>query len=57
MSTIGFNAKSAGGEVEAWHAAGIANGGVSCENPPGVRQGTIGDLYLGSSQKTENKAR
>ena len=46
MSTIGFNAKSAGGEVEAWHAAGIANGGVSCENPPGVRQGTIGDLYL-----------
>lgn len=46
MSSIGFNAKSAGGEVEAWHAAGIANGGVSCENPPGVRQDTIGDLYL-----------
>ena len=44
-STIGFNARSAE-EVEAWHAAGIANGGVSCENPPGVRQGTIGELYL-----------
>lgn len=44
-STIGFNAQSAE-EVNAWHAAGIANGGVSCENPPGVRQGSLGDLYL-----------
>ena len=44
-STIGFSAKSAE-EVEAWHAAGITNGGVSCEDPPGVRHGALGDLYL-----------
>ena len=23
---------------EAWHAAGVANGGTTCENPPGVRE-------------------
>jgi len=25
--------------VQAWHDAGIANGGTSIENPPGVREG------------------
>ena len=24
--------------VDAWHAAGVANGGSSCEDPPGPRQ-------------------
>jgi len=44
-STIGFLAKSPQ-EVDAWHAAGIANGGTSCEDPPGVRNGAIGQFYL-----------
>lgn len=26
--------------VKAWHDAGVANGGESIENPPGVREGT-----------------
>ena len=44
-STIGFAASST--EVaDAWHAAGVANGGVSCEDPPGVREGGMGPLYL-----------
>ncbi len=32
-STFGFAAKSED-EVNAFHAAGVANGGVSCEDPP-----------------------
>lgn len=44
-STIGFAAKTP--EIaDAWHAAGLANGGTACEDPPGVREGTIGKLYL-----------
>ena len=44
-STIGFAAASP--EVaDAWHAAGVANGGTSIEEPPGVREGGIGPLYL-----------
>jgi catechol 2,3-dioxygenase-like lactoylglutathione lyase family enzyme len=44
-STIGFAAKTP--EVaDAWHAAGLANGGVACEDPPGVREGANGSLYL-----------
>jgi catechol 2,3-dioxygenase-like lactoylglutathione lyase family enzyme len=43
--TIGFAAKSPA-EVEAWHKAGVANGGVSIEDPPGVREGAYGKLYL-----------
>ena len=42
-STIGFASGSAD-EVEAWHAAGVANGGVTCEEPPGEREGS--GLYL-----------
>ena len=34
-------------KVDAWHAAGIANGGTSCEEAPGVRDmGDFGKLYL-----------
>ncbi len=29
-----------------WHAAGLANGGVACEDPPGVRDGGAMKLYL-----------
>jgi catechol 2,3-dioxygenase-like lactoylglutathione lyase family enzyme len=43
--TIGFAASSAE-QADAWHAAGVANGGKTCENPPGVREGSMGKLYL-----------
>ena len=35
-STIGFSADTPEA-ADAWHAAGIANGGITCEDPPGVR--------------------
>ncbi|MCJ8159348.1 VOC family protein [Sphingomonas sp. LaA6.9] len=43
--TIGFAAASPE-QADAWHAAGIANGGTSCEDPPGMREGDFGKLYL-----------
>jgi catechol 2,3-dioxygenase-like lactoylglutathione lyase family enzyme len=43
--TIGFGFGSSD-EVNAWHAAGVANGGTSIENPPGIRPMPFGDLYL-----------
>ena len=44
-STIGFTFDSPE-EVDAWHAAGIAAGGKAIEDPPGIRQGSFGPLYL-----------
>jgi catechol 2,3-dioxygenase-like lactoylglutathione lyase family enzyme len=44
-STIGFAAKDPA-MADAWHEAGLANGGTTCEDPPGVREGTTGKLYL-----------
>ena len=44
-STIGF-ACSSSDQVDAWHAAGVANGGTSIEDPPGVREGPAGKMYL-----------
>ena len=32
--------------VKAWHAAGVANGGTSIENPPGIREFPGAKLYL-----------
>lgn len=43
-STIGFAMEPA--VADAWHAAGVANGGKSIEDPPGVREGGFGALYL-----------
>lgn len=43
-STIGF-ACSSPAQADAWHAAGIAHGGTTCEGPPGVRDGAV-KLYL-----------
>ena len=39
--TIGFIAKSAE-QCDAWHAAGVANGGTAIEDSPGVRE--MGEL-------------
>ena len=44
-STVGFACQSAE-RADAWHAAGVANGGSTCEDPPGVREGATGRLYL-----------
>ncbi len=44
-STFGFACQSAE-QADAWHAAGVANGGTPCEDPPGVRAGAAGQLYL-----------
>lgn len=44
-TTIGFSARSPE-LADAWHEAGLANGGVTCEEPPGVREGGGRQLYL-----------
>ena len=36
--TIGFAMTPE--QADAWHAAGCANGGTSCEDPPGPREGS-----------------
>jgi catechol 2,3-dioxygenase-like lactoylglutathione lyase family enzyme len=43
--TIGFT-MSDPKQADAWHKAGVANGGTAIEDPPGVRQGGAGALYL-----------
>ena len=43
--TVGF-ACSSTQQADAWHAAGIAHGGTPCEDPPGVREGGMGKMYL-----------
>ena len=43
--TIGFT-MSDSKQVDAWHKAGVANGGTTAEDPPGVRQGAVGPIYL-----------
>ncbi|HWV61344.1 MAG TPA: VOC family protein [Sphingopyxis sp.] len=44
--TLGFLAPSTDA-VDAWHAAGVANGGTTAENPPGIRHATEGrTVYL-----------
>ena len=44
-STIGFAAQSPE-QADAFHAAGLAHGGITCEDPPGLREGPGGALYL-----------
>jgi len=43
--TIGFT-MSGPAQADAWHKAGVANGGTSIEDPPGVRRGAAGETYL-----------
>jgi catechol 2,3-dioxygenase-like lactoylglutathione lyase family enzyme len=44
-STVGFNCQSPE-QAQAWHAAGLANGGTTCEDLPGVRGGIMYLAYL-----------
>jgi catechol 2,3-dioxygenase-like lactoylglutathione lyase family enzyme len=43
--TIGFAAASPE-QVKGWYDAGIANGGKAIEDPPGVREASVGKLYV-----------
>ncbi len=43
--TIGFLAASPE-EADAWHTTGIANGGTTCEEPPGIREGGGVKLHI-----------
>ena len=43
--TIGFKMESAE-QADAWHAAGVANGGTSCEDAPGPRDLGFAKLHL-----------
>jgi catechol 2,3-dioxygenase-like lactoylglutathione lyase family enzyme len=43
--TIGF-AMDDPAQADAWHAAGVANGGTPIEEDPGIREGGFGKLYL-----------
>jgi catechol 2,3-dioxygenase-like lactoylglutathione lyase family enzyme len=44
-ATIGFAAADST-LVDAWHAAGVTNGGTTCEDPPGVRDSGVSKTYL-----------
>lgn len=43
--TIGFAAASPE-QADAWHKAGVEAGGTAIEEPPGVRAGATGKMYL-----------
>jgi catechol 2,3-dioxygenase-like lactoylglutathione lyase family enzyme len=43
--TVGFAASSEE-QAKAWHDAGVAAGGTSIEDAPGIRTGAMGSLYL-----------
>lgn len=43
--TIGFAVDSEE-MAEAWHAAGVANGGTAIEDPPGIREGGGMKMHL-----------
>lgn len=44
-STIGF-AMANPEQADAWHRAGVENGGTAIEDPPGVREGGGMKMYL-----------
>jgi catechol 2,3-dioxygenase-like lactoylglutathione lyase family enzyme len=44
-ATIGF-AMEGPAQADAWHKAGVAHGGTAIEDPPGIREGGMGPLYL-----------
>src|SRR3982074_3498527 len=51
---IGF-AASTPEQADAWHAAGIANGATTCEDPPGVREIPVGKFYLAYLRDPDGK--
>jgi catechol 2,3-dioxygenase-like lactoylglutathione lyase family enzyme len=52
-TTLGFAAQSTE-QVDAFHASGLANGGTTCEDPPGFREGATGALYLAYLRDPDN---
>lgn len=44
-ATIGFKCSSPE-QVRAFHDTAVANGGTSIEEPPGLREGKLGAMYL-----------
>ena len=52
-STIGFAVENSA-MGDAWHAAGLANGGTACEDPPGIREGAAGKMYLAYLRDPDN---
>jgi catechol 2,3-dioxygenase-like lactoylglutathione lyase family enzyme len=44
-STIGFRCSSAE-QVKEFHDVAVANGGTSIEQPPGLREGSMGAMHL-----------
>jgi catechol 2,3-dioxygenase-like lactoylglutathione lyase family enzyme len=51
--TIGFTVASAE-QGDAWHAAGLANGGTTCEDAPGFRESPAGKMYLAYLRDPDN---
>ena len=43
--TVGFTMATPE-QADAWHAAGVANGGTAIEDAPGVREASFGKIYL-----------
>jgi catechol 2,3-dioxygenase-like lactoylglutathione lyase family enzyme len=43
--TIGFKCNSPE-QVQQFHDTAIAHGGTTCEDPPGLRDGSLGAMYL-----------
>ena len=43
--TIGFAVETSE-QGDAWHAAGLANGGTAIEDAPGLRTSEMGSMYL-----------
>ena len=52
-ATIGF-AMASPEQADAFHAAGMANGGTTCEDPPGFRDGSVGKVYLAYLRDPDN---
>lgn len=44
-ATIGFKCDSPE-QVQRFHDVAVAHGGTSVEDPPGLRQGSLGSMYL-----------
>jgi catechol 2,3-dioxygenase-like lactoylglutathione lyase family enzyme len=44
-STVGFSVDSPA-QADAFHAAGVAHGGTTCEDPPGLRGSPGAQMYL-----------